>query len=43
MQSPEQVSDFDGDAWFLRSRRLKFVTLSYEHQRENIYELMSVI
>ena len=24
MQSPEQVSDFDGDAWFLRSRRLKF-------------------
>ena len=27
MQSPEQVSDFDGDAWFLRSRRLKFVSV----------------
>ena len=27
MQSPEQVSDFDGDAWFWRSRRLKFVSV----------------
>ena len=27
MQSPEQVSDFDGDAWFLSSRRLKFVSV----------------
>ena len=27
MQSPEQVSDFDGDAWFWRSRRLKFVSI----------------
>ena len=27
MQSPEQVSDFDGDAWFLRSRRSKFASL----------------
>ena len=27
MQSPEQVSDFDGDAWFLSSRRLEFVSV----------------
>ena len=27
MQSPEQASDFDGDAWFLSSRRLKFVSV----------------
>ena len=29
MQSPEQVSDFDGDAWFCRSRRLKFVSVYF--------------
>ena len=27
MQSPKQVSDFDADAWFWRSRRLKFVSV----------------
>ena len=27
MQSPEQVSDFDVDSRFLRSRRLKFVSV----------------
>ena len=35
MQSPEHVSDVDGDAWFLRSRRLKFVSVQcilYETQ-----------
>ena len=33
MQSPEQVSDFDADPWFRRSRHLKF-----ESVRCSVYE-----